>query len=163
MKKKLFLRAGIGFLFGVAFGVLISVLSTLGGTVRLYSDALFARTGSAAASIVLQLFFSGLYGALCMGGTIVYEIEEWPLLRVTLTHFLICMVPYLPISLLLGWNTGLVELLIVIGVMTVIYFIIWLIMFLRYRAQVRELNNILQRRKAQETEPQSQNTKEMER
>ena len=151
MKKKLLIRAGIGFAFGAAVGTIIAVLSTAASEngVRLYSEVLFARTGSAAASLLLQILFSGLYGAVCMGGTVVYEIEEWPLVRASLTHYGMCMLLYLPISLLLGWNNGLSELLIVIGIMTAVYFIIWLVMFLRYRAEVRELNDINRRRNAQ--------------
>ena len=103
--------------------------------------------------LLLPFLFSGLYGALCMGGTVVYELEDWPLLRVSLTHYLICIVPYLPISLLLGWNSGIAELLIVMGVMTVVYFIIWLIMFLRYRAEVRELNDINRRAAQADADP----------
>lgn len=153
MKKKLLLRAGIGFLSGIALGILIAVLSTAGGTVRLYSDLLRERTGSAAAAVLLNFLFSGLYGAICMGGTVVYDLDEWPLLRASLVHYLLCLLPYLPISLLLGWHTGIVELLIVIGIMTVVYFIIWLIMFLRYRAEVRELNEINRRRNADAENP----------
>lgn len=161
MKKKLFTLAGIGFAVGAIVGILISVLTTVASVdgIRPYSDILLAHIKSPVAALLLQILFSGLYGAICMGGTVVYDVEEWSLLRVSLTHYLMCMISYLPISLLLGWNNGIVDLLIACGVMTAVYFIIWLCMFLRYRAQVRELNDIKQRRK----DTDSQNTKETER
>ncbi len=148
MKKKLFLRAAIGFVFGIAIGYLVPLLSCLaaGHPVMLYSDRLRATLGSAAAALIVQAAVSGLYGAICMGGTVLYEIEHWPLIRAVAIHYLLCIVPFLPIALLLNWCSGAVELLIMIGIMTVVYFLIWLIMFLRYRAEVRELNDINRRR-----------------
>jgi len=150
MKKKLLIRAAIGFVCGIAIGYLVPLISCLaaGHPVTLYSDRLRAALGSAAAALIVQAAVSGLYGAICMGGTVLYEIEHWPLIRAVALHYLLCIVPFLPIALLLNWCSGAVELLIMLGIMTVIYFLIWLIMFLRYRAEVRELNDINRRRSA---------------
>ena len=89
---------------------------------------------------------AGLYGAVCMGGTVVYDIEHWPMLRASLIHYLLCILLFPPIALFMGWSTDLLELLIVIGIMTVVYAVIGLIMYLIYRAQVRELNEINRQR-----------------
>ena len=51
MKKKLLIRASIGFLFGIAMMLVVPVLINGGPIARvIYSDALLARAGSPAAA-----------------------------------------------------------------------------------------------------------------
>lgn len=154
MRKKLLIRSAIGLLGGIVVGVLISLLTSVGtGAARLYSEGLMERVKDAKIALLLQLLLSGLYGAICMGGTVVHDIESWPLLRACLIHYAICVLPYPPIALLLGWCRGAAELFLMIGIITVVYFLIWLILYLIYRAQVRELNLINQSRNPKEEDP----------
>lgn len=151
MKKRILIRAGLGFLFGIALGILIAVCMSIvsGDRIQLYSDILLARVGNPMTALLLQFLFSGLYGAICMGGMLVYQIEHWPLLRASTVHFFMTMLPFPPIALLLGWCGG-KDLAVIIGIMTVVYFMIWLVMYLIYRAQVRELNQINQKQNGAE-------------
>ncbi len=149
MRKKILTLAGLGFLLGMAMVTLIFMLfsRTGDGSFRFVSESLVSRTGSVPAATVLQLLLCGLYGALCMGGTLLYEIENWPLARSTLVHYLMIALGYLPPALLLGWSMGAEELLAVEGIMTAGFFLIWLLMYLRFKAQVRELNELLEKQK----------------
>ena len=152
MRKKILIRCGLGFLLGMVAITLISVLFIRGedGTVYFYSEALLARVGSPAAAALLQMLLCGVYGALCMGGTILYDIERWPLALATAVHYLLIALGYLLPALLLGWYLTPKLLLLVEGMMTVGFFLIWLIMFLLYRAEVRSLNELraqMERRK----------------
>ena len=97
MKKKLLIRCGVGFLLGVAMMLLIPALFNRGpdGTVNYCSDELLARVGgSPAAAMAVSLLLYGLYGACCMGGTLLYEIERWPLALATAVHYLIIALGY---------------------------------------------------------------------
>ncbi len=144
MRKRFFILAGVGFLLGMLTGSLIAWLTA--GT--LVNDRLAAWTGSDPAAVILQTLISGLLGSVAMGGTVVYEIERWPLTACSVTHYLMTEVSYVVIALLLGWVDSLQGLLIMLAIQLVVYVIIWLIMYRRYQAQVRELNELLKESKS---------------
>lgn len=148
MRKQILLRAAIGFAAGMAMFLAICLLFNRGpdGTVYYCSDTLLARVGSAGAAMTLQLAVCGLYGAACMAGTVFYDVERWSQAKATVAHYLVVAGGYLVPALLLGWELNLATLLVIEGMMTAGFFLIWLIMYLIYRAKVRELNELLQER-----------------
>lgn len=131
-------RAGIGFLIGLAAGNLIAWFT--GGVI--VSPLLVERVGSEAAAVVLQTLCSGLYGVITMGGTLLYEAERMPLALATGLHCVLVIGPYLPLALLLGWESEITDILIVWCFQLAAFFIVWLIMYLRYKAEVRQLNKL---------------------
>lgn len=141
MKRKLLIRICLGFLFGIVLMVLIPPI--LNGTPigsSIYSERLLQRVGSPEAATTVSLLVMGLFGALCMGGTLFYEIESWPLALATAGHYLVIALGYLIPNRLLCWNMPGKLLLTMEGCMALGFCIIWLIMYLRYRSEVRELN-----------------------
>jgi hypothetical protein len=74
MLMKFLRRGAIGFPLGILVSLVISWAT---GNDRLVSDLLVQRVGSAAGALTLDLFLSGIFGFLCMGGTAFYEIENW--------------------------------------------------------------------------------------
>ena len=146
MKKKILIRSVIGFLLGMVIGNLIVFLLS-GGIFPWASDYLVSRFGSLPAAMVLQTLFSGLQGAVPMGGTVVYEMEDWSLFRVTGIHYLMTMGSFLLISYVMGWCRDIRTYLIIIGIMTIAYILIWLIMYIIYRRQVQELNELLEQKR----------------
>lgn len=91
---------------------------------------------------MIQLLLPGVYGAIAMGSVVLYDLDRWPLALASLTHYLIIEILFEPMALYLEWIHTLPEILIMIGIRLICYFIIWLIIFLIYRKQVRELNNL---------------------
>lgn len=146
MRKKILILSAIGFVYGMIMGNLIAYFT--GGT--LVNSYLAARTGSEAASVLLQTLLSGLLGAIALGSTVVYDIERWPLLLTSVVHYLILEISYVIIALALRWVTSPQGLLIMLGIQLVVYLIIWLIMYFRYRRKVRELNRLLRESRGQE-------------
>lgn len=143
MKRQLLVRACFGFLLGIALMFLVPPI--LNGTPinrSIYTDELLQRVGSPEAATAVSLLVMGLFGAICMGGTLFYEIESWPLALATASHYLIIAVGYLIPNRLLCWNMPPELLLIVEGCMALGFCIIWLIMYMRYRGEVRELNEL---------------------
>lgn len=147
MRNKLLTRSGIGFLLGMVMLTLIVTLtgSADDGTIHFVSETLLHRAGNARAAALLQLLVCGLYGALCMGGTLLYEIEHWPLLAATAVHYLMIALSYALMAALLGWEMTPSALLTMEGLMAVGFLLIWLIMYLRYKAEVRELNTLMEK------------------
>lgn len=141
MRKKALIYGVIGLFVGLFVGNLISFLS---------SDHVFPwvapefaqQIGNGTVAFLLQSLIYALDGAVCMGGMVLYDIDEWSLLRATLTHYVIVVLAYLLMSLLLCFSNSVWETLIILGIMTVIFFIIWLIIYLVYRKQVKELNEL---------------------
>jgi len=146
MKRSLLIRAAIGFLVGNAMGLLIAWMIRR-NSAGIFPQPFLDRTGGIAVAWLVQCVVSGLYGAVCMAGTICYDVERWSLLRATLTHYLMIAVPYVPISLLMNWANSATEILIMEAFQLVGFFLIWLIMYLRYRAEVRKLNELNNQRK----------------
>ena len=144
MRRSLINRAVTGFLIGNALIVIVCLLFNRApdGTVRFVSERFIACTGSESAAVLLQTLLFGLYGAACFGGTMLYGIERWPLALATAAHYLIIAGLYVPVTMLLRWGMPAMEYLILEAAMLVGFFIIWLIMYLRYKAEVRQLNEI---------------------
>ena len=147
MRKKLLIRCALGFLFGIA--AMLTVPSLISGepiSPAIYSDELLARAGSPVAATAVSLLVMGLFGSLCMGGTLVYEIESWPLALATAAHYLIMALGYLIPNWLLCWNMPLRLLLAIEGFMALGFALIWLIMYLRYKREEQKLNKLVKRK-----------------
>ena len=149
MLAKTLKRAGIGFLLGIVVGDLIALITGNASTqgVPFASKQLLDMAGgNGVIAMLLQSFFSGVYGALCFAGMSLYEAERLPLAAATALHCAIIVLFYIPIALLLGWVSAIGEILFVAGIQIVAFFIIWLIMYFAYRKQVRELNELTRRK-----------------
>lgn len=138
MCVKLLKRIGIGFLLGMLMGNIIEWI-----TYSTLDNIELAEILSRWTQVVaFQTLIYGLYGAAAMGGTMLYEIESWPLALSSIAHYLIIAVLFVPMALLLKWTSDLSELLIMEGMEFVGYFLIWLIIYLNYRKKIRELNTL---------------------
>ena len=145
MLKKTLKMAGIGFLIGMVVGNLIAFLtgnSSTGGVTFASSQLLDMAGGSGTVAMLLQSFFSGIYGAVCFAGMSFYEIERMPLAAATALHCALIVLLFIPIALLLGWVSDIGTLLMISGMQLVGFFIIWLILYFGYKKQIRELNEM---------------------
>ena len=153
MKKKLMIRAAVGFLFGIAAMYLVPSLINRTPIGRLiYTDELLTFAGSPEAAVALTILVMGLFGSLCLGGTLFYEIENWSLAKATAAHYLSISLGYLIPNWVLCWNMPLKLFLVIEVFMTVGFFLVWLTMYLYYRRRVRKLNDLLYERKKEGSE-----------
>lgn len=91
-----------------------------------------------------QILLGGIPGAIAMGTTVVYDIEEWSLLRATVTHFLIVTGVMLLACFVLKWfDPWSTAFWIMLAAVVVGYFIVWLIIYGSYKKQVQKLNKLL--------------------
>ena len=145
MLKVTLKRAGIGFLIGMVIGNVIAILtgtSSTGGVTFASPRLLEMAGGSAVVSMLLQSLFSGIYGAACFAGMSFYDADRLPLAAATALHCAAIILLFIPISLILGWVSNIIELLIVMAIQFVVFFIIWLILYFSYKKQIRELNEM---------------------
>lgn len=148
MRRKILIRSLIGVVSGFVMMIIIpAVLNRAQPSLQLmYSEDLLQRAGSPTGAIILTLVLVGVYGALCFGCTLFYEIERWPLALATVMHYLVVSLGYLLPACVLGWNMSVKLLLLIEGFMTLGFFAIWLIMLAIYKRQVREINELLRER-----------------
>jgi len=143
MKGKIIRRGAVGFLIGVLVGNLIMIIGKLisGGQFQWAAETLIQKTGSGAAAVFLQNLASGLLGAVCMAGTVFYDLEGWEMTKASVVHCLLCLAAYFSAALFCGWiepKSG--DILLMAVIMTGSYLLIWLFMYLRYRKEAEELN-----------------------
>lgn len=89
--------------------------------------------------VIMQFVGSALNGIICMGSTIVYDIDNLGLSKVTLLHYVITLVSFLCFNFLLGWFNEF-NIILILAVFTVAYFIIWLVNYLIYKREIRRMN-----------------------
>lgn len=146
MIKRIIKLALIGFVVGIAFGNIIAMISSYmtEGHVLVFAPSLEAKAGSAAMALTIQTLFCGILGAICFAGVILYESERLGLLITAVLHFLICLAPFYPIAFTLGWIRPVASDIITwFFIEAAAYFVVWLIMYIKYRIEVRELNKLL--------------------
>ena len=132
-------------LLGLA-GFVLGVLTGIG--------FMLARSSEGLKAAFPNLLLSGVYSAVVMGSSIVYDIEEWSIARATATHFLLSFSLYFLLVLSMGWfRLDDPVFWIVIAVMVVIYVLVWLFQYLSYRRKIREMNHDLKIWKSTKKEP----------
>ena len=91
-----------------------------------------------------HIVIGGIYGAVAMGSSVVYGIEKWSIARATATHFLLVFALYFFLVISMGWfSLSDPVFWIVVGAMVAGYILIWLLQYLSYRRQIREMNDEL--------------------
>ena len=132
--------------------ILLALLGYLAGCIIGLCFALRNETfviGEALPKILL----GGIPGAIAMGSVVVYDIEKWSLARATATHFLITMGAILLACFVLKWfKPWSLSFWLMLSIEVVGYFIIWLVIYLHYKAQIRELNELLKKNKKEQEE-----------
>lgn len=137
--KKALILGGIGFVIGILIGFGVYSISTLaaGGELN------FSRLN------IPELLVGGLYGMISMGSTVIYDIDSWSIVRVTVTHFVITVTGFHVMGIYQGWmqRMGWLSYGIMIACFVISYAIIWLSQYLVWRREVRRLNEDLHRMK----------------
>ena len=149
MKKMILSRVYIGFTIGFIMGVVFTTIfathDAADGSVHLYSEELGRIIANPLLAFMIHSFTCGLLGMVAMVSTIVYEIEDWNLLKATFIHFLVCVVSFYLTAFFLGWikPSDTLDILVLLVFFIASYVIIWLIQYLSYRSQIKEINEKL--------------------
>ena len=133
-------RVAVGMLTGMVMGDLITVLTS--GMTQLVAPDLLERAGSLPAAFLLQTFLSGLIGAVAFAGVGLYGTSTIPLMICTLVHFGIITVVFLPSAGFMGWYRTKEEAVILVLLMAAIHMLIFFIMNIWLKAEVKELNRL---------------------
>ncbi len=131
IKNKLIIRALIGAIIGMLIGLFICTFA---------ND--LSELAAERINLIIQVVGSGIYGAIPMGGTIAYEIENWSLLKATLIHYSTTMAAFLIANALLNWFSWSIIIYILLA-LTIGFFIIWFVEYFSWKRTIRRMNKDL--------------------
>lgn len=150
MKKKIFLRSISGFPRGLAIGYLITIIISL-----IYANGYYAPCvpeladimGSEINAVLLQAFLCGILGMGFAAGSVIWEMEDWGIVKQTGIYFLIVSAIMMPIAYAAHWmEHSLKGILLYFGFFTLIFAIVWVIQYARDRHNVKKMNEALHRK-----------------
>lgn len=151
MKKKIFLRSISGFPLGVTIGYLISIVISLIWANGYYAPCVpeLAQTmGNEINAVLVQTLLCGIFGMGCAAGSVVWEIEDWGVIKQTGVYFVIVSVIAMPVAYVTFWmEHSLKGFLSYFGTFTLIFAIIWVILYISGRHNVRKMNEALRRKR----------------
>ena len=137
-KKSLFLG-----IIGLILGVFISIIFLI-----MFEGIDFFYDSTNTEAIIKQLVAGGLLGLFCNGSSVVYEIEEWSITMVTLTHFLVSMTAFYAAGFNAGWFVfGDIFFWVMTVSAVLAYVMIWIIQYLHFRREVKSANEKLKKLK----------------
>lgn len=144
MKKEVVVRCLIGAPIGIAISTIITIIISFvigDGTFYAVVPELIDDCGNEINAVLLQTVFSLLYGAAWAGASVIWKIENWSILRQTLTHLLIVSLATFPIAYFLRWmNHSVSGILLYFGIFVVIYAIIWFSQYSSIKKRVEQFN-----------------------
>lgn len=136
--KKIVKKAVILGIIGFGLGLLISFV--------VYQ---LTKDGDERIGEILRGFLAGgLYSAMALSGSVIYDIEEWSILRCTLTHFIITLLGYYSMGTVQGWliiGSGIFYITTVIFIIA--YILVWIGNALYYANKIKKLNQELEKSK----------------
>ena len=147
LKKNILRHALFGAPIGLTICILCTIVSSLligDGTYYAVSHDLIALCGSEINAVLLQTVFALLYGAMWGSASVIWEMENWSLLKMTLTHLAVCSVVSFPIAYFMQWMPHSIPgALAFFGMFFAIYTVIWLSQYCAIKRQVAQMNSRL--------------------
>ena len=147
MKKRILGRALIGFPVGISIEnlimIFISAVWANGYFVPCVPD-LISTMGNELNAVIIQNILCGLLGSGFAVSSLIWEKEEWSLLKQTGIYFLAICVIMLPVAYFLHWMehsfTGFIS---YFGIFVLIFAAMWIIQFIAGKNSVKNMNKKL--------------------
>ncbi len=144
MMKKTVVRCLVGAPIGLTVSTIIAIVISLAlGDGRFYavSPELIGDCGTELNAVLLQTLLSLLYGAAWAGASAIWEIEDWSLLRQTVTHLVVCSAMTFPVAYFLKWmDHSIAGVMLYFGLFFGIYLAIWCLQYHAIKKRIRQMN-----------------------
>ena len=145
MKKKVILRSLIGAPIGLSISFIITLIISViinKGEYYPVMPKLTALCGNELNAVVIQTICSLIYGAAFGGASVIWDMENWNLLKQTVIHCLIISVSMLPIAYCMYWMPhnfwGIAS---YIFIFFFIYFFIWISQYFAMKKKIQAFND----------------------
>lgn len=148
MKKELLFRLFIGFLGGVVLSYFITIaISLIIGDGNFYPcvPGLTERFGNEVTAVVIQTVLSAILGAGFAGCSLIWEKDEWSLLKQTGIYFLIASVLMMTVAYVCEWMEHSVKgVLSYFGIFLGIFIVVWLVRYMIWKVRISKIKEGLQ-------------------
>lgn len=145
MKKKILQRCLFGAPVGLLISQIISIMISVAvndGTYYAVVPDLITVCKTETNAVIVQTACALIYGAMWSGISVIWEIDEWSILKQSCIHFLISSIMTFPIAYFTRWmQHTLVGMLSYFGTFAAIYIFIWLSLYLSMRKKIMQLNS----------------------
>lgn len=156
MKKKIILRSVLGVPVGLTIGYLITIIISLIWANGYYSPCvpeLAIMMGNEINAVILQALLCGLLGAGFAASSVIWEIEDWGLVKQTGIYFLIISVIMMPIAYITYWmEHSMKGFLSYFGTFVFIFVAIWIVEFVIGKHNVKKMNENLHKTQSDKNE-----------
>ena len=152
MKKQVFHDAATGVLIGLILSIIFSLIYAPNTYAPLNPNSLIGQAmlqhqiHDALVLLYCTLIWAAI-GTLFSFGNRLFK-RDWSMLRATLTHFFLMLVGFVPLATLAGWFpfhwTFYLQLILEF---TIVYLIIWAILYKREAKKVDHINQLLAHKK----------------
>lgn len=147
MKKKIVLRSLLGFPLGLAMGYMITIIISLVFADGYYSPCvpeLTTTMGSEINAVLFQAFLCAILGSGFGAASVIWEIEDWGLVKQTGIYFSSVSVIMMPIAFVTHWmEHSLKGILSYFGIFFIIFAAIWVIQYAIAKRNVKKMNDVL--------------------
>lgn len=148
MKKELLFRLFIGFLGGVVLSYFITIaISLFIGDGNFYPcvPGLTERFGNEVTAVVIQTVLSAILGAGFAGCSLIWEKDEWSLLKQTGIYFSIASVLMMTVAYVCEWMEHSVKgVLSYFGIFLGIFIVVWLVRYIIWKIRISKIKEGLQ-------------------
>lgn len=144
MKKKILLRSFTGAPIGVTISYIITVIVSLcigDGNYYVAQPQLVTELGGEMNAVLAQIICSLIFGAAYGGGSVIWEMESWSLLKMTVAHLILISVSTFPISYVMHWLPhNFWGIIIYCAIFFSIYAGIWFAQYFSIKKNIQRLN-----------------------
>ncbi|MGI6765731.1 MAG: DUF3021 domain-containing protein [Lentihominibacter sp.] len=144
MKEEIIKRCLIGAPIGLAISTAITIVISLiigDGAFHSAVPAAISDFGTEINAVSIQAICSMLYGAAFAGASCIWN-TDWSILKMTVTHFVICSTATFPVAYFMHWmHHSVGGIALYYGIFIAIYAIIWISQYFVVRSRIKELNH----------------------
>ncbi len=144
MFKEVLRRIGVGAVFGVTLSQLIAIIISLciaDGNFYAVVPSLAERMNSEIGAAIVQTVCSILYGGMFGGMSIVWELDNWSILKQTIVHFSVVFVVTMPIAYITEWmQHSILGAIIYFVIFAFSYVFIWFSQYMTMKKHLDDVN-----------------------
>ena len=150
MKKKIILRALLGFPLGMAIGEAITILFALATGQSAYHPCipqLVDMMGTEVYAVALQALLCGVLGTTFSAASVIWQMDHWSITKQTGIYFLVTAVAMCAVAYVTGWmEHSLLGVVWYMGIFTAIFVVVWLVQYTIAKRNIQKINRTLQQK-----------------
>ena len=149
MKKELISRIAVGLLGGIVICYLITIgisISLGDGIFYPCVPSLVKRFGNEITAVIVQTILSALLGAGFAGSSLIWEKDDWSILKQTSIYFAIVTVLMMTVAYVCEWMEHSVKgILSYFGIFFAIFIVIWIVQYLIWKVRISKIKEGIQK------------------